>query len=50
VAGFVETSERRTPGLVAPFAIAVLMLTVAAHIGWYLRRSRPGSGGQVTLR
>ncbi len=49
VAGFVETSEQRSPGLVAPFAIAVLMLTVAAHIGWYLRRSRPGSAGQVSL-
>lgn len=46
--GLVRTTQRTSPGLVAPFALALLMLTVAAHIAWYLRRSRPGGGpGQV---
>lgn len=47
-AGLVRTTEKREPGLVAPFALAVMMLTVAAHIAWYLRRSRTPGGGQVT--
>lgn len=50
-AGLVRTTQKTSPGLVAPFALAVMMLTVAAHIAWYLRRSRPGGGrpggGQV---
>jgi hypothetical protein len=46
-AGSFRTTEKTSPGLVAPFALAVMMLTVAAHIAWYLRRSRPGGGGSV---
>ncbi|HEU5149512.1 MAG TPA: hypothetical protein VFU19_03390 [Iamia sp.] len=45
VAGLVRTTEKRSPGLVAPFALGLLMITIAAHIAWYLRRSRP-TGGQ----
>ncbi|HEX7134578.1 MAG TPA: hypothetical protein VF228_18535 [Iamia sp.] len=48
-AGLVRTSEKRSPGLVAPFALALLLFTIAAHITWYLRRSKPTDGGQVTL-
>jgi hypothetical protein len=48
-AGLVRTSEKRSPGLVAPFALALLLFTIAAHITWYLRRSKPTGGGQVTL-
>jgi len=49
-AGLVRTSERTSPGLVAPFALALLLITVAAHIAWYLRRSKPSDGGgQVSL-
>ncbi len=40
-ANVVQTRERRSPGLVAPFALALLLVTVATHIAWYLRRSRP---------
>ena len=47
VGGLVRTSEKRSPGLVAPFALGLLMITIAAHIAWYLRRSRPTGGGQV---
>ncbi|HEV7720019.1 MAG TPA: hypothetical protein VGO60_01980 [Iamia sp.] len=49
-AGLVRTTEKTSPGLVAPFALALLMITIAAHIAWYLRRSKPsGGGGQVSL-
>jgi len=49
-AGLVRTTEKTSPGLVAPFALALLMITIAAHIAWYLRRSRSsGGGGQVSL-
>jgi hypothetical protein len=46
--GLVSTSEERAPGLVAPFALGLLLITVAVHIAWFLRRSRPPGGGQVT--
>ncbi len=49
VSGLVRTSEKRSPGLVAPFALGLMMITIAAHIAWYLRRSRPSGGGQVRL-
>lgn len=45
--GLVSTSEERAPGLVAPFALGLLLITVAVHIAWFLRRSRPPGGGQV---
>lgn len=49
-AGLVRTSEKRRPGLVAPFALGLMMITIAAHIAWYLRRSKPPTGGgQVSL-
>lgn len=48
-AGLVRTSEERSPGLVAPFALGLLMITIAAHIAWYLRRSRSPKSEQVSL-
>ena len=45
--GLVRTTEKRSPGLVVPFALGLLMITMAVHIAWYLRRSRPSGGGQV---
>jgi len=38
-ARLVRSSEKVSPGLAAPLALALLMVTVAAHLGWYLRRS-----------
>jgi len=43
----VRTSEEQAPGLVAPFALGLMLATVAVHIGWYLRRSRPSGPQQV---
>lgn len=39
-ASLVRTRDETSPGLVAPFALAILMATIATHIAWYLRRSR----------
>src|SRR5262249_23644732 len=47
IGGLVRTTEKQAPGLVAPFALGLLMLTIAVHIAWYLRRTRPSSAGQV---
>lgn len=47
VGGLVTTTEKRSPGLVVPFALGLLLFTIAVHIAWYLRRSRPTGGGQV---
>lgn len=35
----VRTTERTTPGLVAPFALALVLLTVAVHVSAHLRRT-----------
>ncbi|QYG94664.1 hypothetical protein HC251_20985 [Iamia sp. SCSIO 61187] len=48
-ASLVRTREKEAPGLVGPFALGLLLVTVATHIGWYLRRSRPGRDEQVSL-
>lgn len=40
-ASLVQTRDETSPGLVAPVALAILMATIATHIAWYLRRSRP---------
>lgn len=45
-ANVVRTRERQGPGLVAPFALALMLVTVATHIAWYLRRTRPSVPGQ----
>lgn len=43
----VRSSERTAPGLVAPFALALLLVTVAAHLSAYLRRSARAAGGDI---
>ncbi|WCO66499.1 hypothetical protein PO878_18540 [Iamia majanohamensis] len=44
-ARLVTTQEPTSPGLVAPAAIGLLMLTVALHLAGYLRRSRAAADG-----
>jgi hypothetical protein len=42
--GLVSTADEPSPGLIAPLAIGVLMITIATHIAWHRRRSRPTVG------
>jgi hypothetical protein len=43
--GLVRTSDERPPGRVAPLALALLIITIAAVIAWRSGRTRPRSWG-----